>query len=95
MTQEELNQKLIETITEVEAALTVQAAALINLRYKYKDLRLNVKKEELIHIGKLLCFMVLTVAEAIENTEATLFPDDEQEKSPSDESAQAASGNPD
>lgn len=95
MTQEKLNQILTEIIVSAEAALTVQAAKLINFRCTHEDLKLNIKKEELTHIGALLYHMVLTAAEAIENTEATLFPDDEQEKSPSDTSAQAASGEPD
>ena len=95
MKQEKLNQALTEIIISAEAALTVQAAKLIDLRCKYEDLKLNIKKEELLHIGALIYQMVLTAAEAIENTEATLFPDDEQEKSPSDDSAQAASAKAD
>lgn len=95
MKQEKLNQALTEIIISAEAALTVQAAQLIDLRCKYEDLKLNIKKEELLHIGALIYQMVLTAAEAIENTEATLFPDDEQEKSPSDDSAQAASAKAD
>ena len=95
MTQAELNQKLTELIITAESLLTVKAAELISLRSKYEDLKLNVKKEQLTHICGSLYLMVRIVEETMEITSATLFPDGEHEKSPSDTSAQAASGEPD
>ena len=68
MKQEKLNQTLTEIIISAEAALTVQAAQLIDLRCKYEGLKLNIKKEELLHIGALICQMVLTRSGRVRRT---------------------------
>lgn len=95
MNQKQLNEELLEALAETTGNLAKELLRLHFAAIEYALYMRDITFDELTQISERLLIMTSSVRKCIDQTSEALFPDNEQEKSLSDSSTQAASAEAD